>query len=301
MNMRTLLTKAASITLAATLFLTACGAQTQTSDPASTPSSEPTVAAEAWKPTKAIEYIAPAGAGGGWDTTARTTAKVLEEDKIIGQSLAVVNKPGGGGAIGWKYVDDKKGEDVNHTLFVTSPPIIFVPLNGQSDLNHQDFTPIAALTADYAAFIVRADSPYQTLEDLMNELKSSPDKVSVAGTSSPGSMDHMQFLLTADKYGVDVAKVRYVSFQGAEGMAQLLGGHVTVLSSDVGDAIEQYRAGNVRVLAITSPERLAGDAADFPTVKEQGIDFEFTIWRGVMGHKDMSQMRCNIMRMPLKK
>lgn len=276
-------------------MLAACGgskAAQETPAPAPAPaggeSASSTPAPEAWKPSKPIEYVAPAGAGGGWDTTARTTAKVLNEEKIITQPLTVVNKTGGGGAVGWKYIFDKSGDDLNHTLFVTSPPIIFVPLNGNSDLTHRDFQPIAALTADYAAFIVRADSPYKTLTDLMNALKTEPGKVSVAGTSAPGSMDHMQFLLAAEKAGVDVSKVRYVSFQGAEGMAQLLGGHVTVFSSDVGDAIEQYRAGKVRVLGVTAPKRLEGDAKDFPTVKEQGIDMEFTVWRGVMAHKKMS-------------
>ena len=89
--------------------------------------------------------------------------------------LAAVNKPGGGGAIGWAYIDGKKTD--NHLLFPTSPPIMFVPLNGQSDLGHKDFTPIAGLTADYAAYIVKADSPFQDMNDLAEAMKKDPTSV----------------------------------------------------------------------------------------------------------------------------
>ncbi|XUX07583.1 tripartite tricarboxylate transporter substrate binding protein [Sporosarcina sp. UB5] len=240
-----------------------------------------------WKPSKPIEFIVPAGAGGGWDTTARATAKVLEEQKIVNQRFAAVNKPGGGGAIGWAYVNDKKTDD--HLLFPTSPPIMFVPLNGQSDLGHKDFTPIAALTADYAAFIVKADSPFQNMNDLVDAMKKDPSSISVVGDSAPGSMDHMQFIKAVSAAGVDAKTVKYVSAQDGAGMTMLLGGQVEVYSTGVGEAVEQVRAGNVRVLGVTSEERLEGEVlSDFPTLKEQGIDDTFVVWRGIMGPKEMS-------------
>lgn len=242
---------------------------------------------EAWKPSKPIEFIAPAGAGGGWDTTARTVAKVMEEQKIVEQRMAVVNKPGGGGAIGWAYINEKDTDD--HLLFPTSPPIMFVPLNGQSDLGHKDFTPLAALTGDYAAFIVKADSPFKDMNDLVDAMKADPSSVSIVGDSAPGSMDHMQFIKAIHAAGVDAKGVKYVSSQDGAGMTMLLGGQVEVYSTGVGEAVEQVRAGNVRVLGITAAERLTGEVVkDFPTLVEQGIDDTFVVWRGIMGPGNMS-------------
>ncbi|WP_044339858.1 tripartite tricarboxylate transporter substrate binding protein [Rossellomorea aquimaris] len=239
-----------------------------------------------WTPSKPIEVVAPAGAGGGWDTTARTVSKLMEEQKIIEERMAVVNKPGGGGSVGWSYIDSKKGD--NHTMFVTSPPMFFVPLNGQSSLSHEDFTPIAGVIADYAAFVVDADSPYDTMNDLVDALKKDPASVSIVGVSSPGSMDHMQFVKAVKAAGVDVKKLKYVSAQDGSGMSMLLGGKVDVYSTGLAEASEQARAGKVKVLAITAPERLEGDTvSEFPTLKEQGIDDEFVVWRGFLGPKDM--------------
>jgi putative tricarboxylic transport membrane protein len=239
-----------------------------------------------WSPSKPIEVVAPAGAGGGWDTTARTVSKVMEEQKIIEERMAVVNKPGGGGSVGWSYIDSKKGD--NHTMFVTSPPMFFVPLNGQSTLSHKDFTPIAGVIADYAAFVVDADSPFDTMNDLVDALKKDPTSVSIVGVSSPGSMDHMQFVKAVKAAGVDVKKLKYVSAQDGSGMSMLLGGKVDVYSTGLAEASEQARAGKVKVLAITAPERLEGDTvSEFPTLKEQGIDDEFVVWRGFLGPKDM--------------
>lgn len=276
------------LVLCLSVILAACsGDKAEKPKDADTPDKPDASSGEAWKPSKPIEVIAPAGAGGGWDTTARTVAKVLEEQKIIDQRMAVVNKPGGGGAIGWAYVDGKNTDD--HLLFPTSPPIMFVPLNGQSDLGHQDFTPIAALTGDYAAYIVHADSPYNTMNDLAEAMKADPSSVTVVGDSAPGSMDHMQFVKSISAAGVDAKSVKYVSSQDGAGMTMLLGGQVDVYSTGVGEAVEQAKAGNIKVLGITAAERLTGETvADFPTLIEQGIDDEFVIWRGIMGPKNMS-------------
>lgn len=240
-----------------------------------------------WEPEKPIEFVAPAGAGGGWDTTARTVQQVLSEEGLVKNNIMVVNKPGGGGAIGWTYIHDQKDGDP-HTLFVTSPPIMFVPLNGQSEYNHKDFTPIAGLIADYAAFVVKADAKWQTMEDLVVDLKKNPRAISVVGDSAPGSMDHMQFVKAVHAAKVDARNIKFVSSQDGNGMAMLLGGQVDVYSTGLAEATEQAKAGKVRVLAITAPERLKEETvSEFPTLKEQGIDDEFIVWRGFMGPPNM--------------
>ncbi|MGE6203955.1 tripartite tricarboxylate transporter substrate binding protein [Guptibacillus hwajinpoensis] len=267
-----------SLLLGSVLLLSACGSN-ESAGNSSGDNGE-------WSPDKPIEMIAPAGAGGGWDTTARTISKVMEKENIIDKRMAVANKPGGGGAVGWSYVDKKGGD---HTLFITSPPILFVPLNGQSELGHNDFTPIAGVIADYSAFVVPANSPYDSMNDLVDALKEDPTSVSVVGDSSPGSMDHMAFVKAVKAGGVDIKQLKYVSAQDGSGMSMLLGNKVDVYSTGLAEATEQARAGKVKVLAITSPEPLEGETvSEFPTLKEQGIDDEFVVWRGIMGPKDMS-------------
>lgn len=246
---------------------------------------------EEWVPTEPIEYIAPANAGGGWDTLARTTSKVLEESGLSPQPLPVVNKPGGGGAIGWAYM---AGNEANpHKLFVTSPPIILVPLNGNSEYDHTNFTPIARLITDYMIVGVKADSPYLTIEELMDALKESPDSISIAGGSAPGSMDHIAIAGAANAAGVSAKDINYVPFSGGgEAITALLGGHVDVVSTGVGESSQHVEAGTIRILAISAPHRL-DNIPDVPTYKDAGIDFSFDIWRGVMAPKGISEAAIN--------
>ncbi|WLR49115.1 tripartite tricarboxylate transporter substrate-binding protein [Halobacillus litoralis] len=240
-----------------------------------------------WTPSKNIEIVAPAGAGGGWDTTARSVGKILEEEEITEQNVGVVNKEGGGGAVGWSYINSTNNP---HNIFVSSPPLIFVPLNGQSDLSHEDFTPLSNMIADYAAFAVADDAKWQDLNELFEDMKNDPSSVTVVGTSSPDSMDHMQFVTIAKKAGVDIQKIKYVSAQDGGGMTQILNGSADVYSTGIAETVEQVKAGKVRVLGITAEERLEGEVIeDFPTAKEQGIDATFVNWRGFFGPGDMTE------------
>ncbi|MEN2768580.1 tripartite tricarboxylate transporter substrate binding protein [Ornithinibacillus xuwenensis] len=239
-----------------------------------------------WKPEQAIEIVAPAGSGGGWDTTARMAAKVFNEAGIIEEDIGVVNKPGGGGAVGWAYVAGFDGS--NHNLFVASPPILLVPLNGQSEYGYEDFTPIANVIADYGAFAVREDAPWDNLNELFADMKEDPESITVVGTSSPGSMDHIQFVQIAKASGVDVTKIKYVTDPEGVGLTQLLNGSVEVFSTGVAETVEQVKAGTIKVLGITAEERLSGEVLeDFPTAMEQGIDASFVNWRGFFGPPNM--------------
>ena len=240
----------------------------------------------AFEPSSNIEVVAPAGAGGGWDTTAREVARVFGETGMIEENMTVINREGGGGAIGWAYVHGKDGDP--HSMFVASPPLMFVPLNGQSEHGHEDFTPIANVIADYGAFAVHADSEWEDLNDLFDQMKEDPQSVTVIGTSAPGSMDHMQFVRIAKAAGVDATQIKYVSDQEGGALTAVLNGSVDVFSTGVGETIEQVRAGNIKVLGITAEERMTGDVlSDFPTAMEQGIDEEFVNWRGFFGPPNM--------------
>ncbi|MFD6207140.1 tripartite tricarboxylate transporter substrate binding protein [Peribacillus sp. NPDC060253] len=242
-------------------------------------------------PKKAITIVAPSGAGGGWDLTARSFTKVLGETKLVKQPLTVENKPGGGGAV---FMADYATQqaDNNDMLFVNSPPVIINNLKkeGNSPYGYKNTTPLAQLTKDYGAIVVKADSEFKDLKSLLEVVKKDPRKLTFAGGSAPGSMDHLISILPAYEYGLDPTKLKYVSYDGGgEAITALLGGNADVIGTDASSVREFLKAGKIRVLAVTSTKRLGGDLKDIPTAKEQGIDAEFTIWRGVFGPQNMSE------------
>lgn len=240
-------------------------------------------------PDKPIVIVAPSGAGGGWDKTARSLGKVLNETKLVEQPITVENKPGGGGVVFMaEYVTKDKGNP--YRLFVKSPPILinYNKKEGNSPYGYKDVTPLAQLTRDYGVLVVRADSPYQDLKSILDEIKADPSKITLAGGSAPGSMDHLIAVLPAAKSGIDPKSVKYVSYDGGgEAIAALLGGNADMIATDASSVPEYLKAGKVRVLGVTSEERLGGDLKDVPTLKEQGIDATFNIWRGVFGPPEM--------------
>lgn len=241
-------------------------------------------------PKKALTVVAPSGAGGGWDLTARSFTKVLSETKLVEQPLIVENKPGGGGAVFMAEYATQQVQN-NEMLFVNSPPIIINNLKkeGNSPYGPKNTTPLAQLTKDYGAIVVKADSKFTDLKSVLDEVKKDPKKLTFAGGSAPGSMDHLISILPAYEYGVDPTQLKYVSYDGGgEAITALLGGNADVIGTDSSSVKEFLKAGKVRVLALTSPERLSGDFKDIPTAKEQGVDAEFTIWRGVFGPEKMS-------------
>ncbi|WP_127496737.1 tripartite tricarboxylate transporter substrate binding protein [Paenibacillus glycanilyticus] len=242
-------------------------------------------------PSKSLTLVAPSGAGGGWDMTARAITKVLTETKATDKAITVENKPGGGGAVFMAEYATKDVKD-NHKLFVSSPPILINHLKkeGNSPYGYNDTTPLAQLTKDYGAIAVAADSKYNDLKSLLDDMKTDPSKFTVAGGSAPGSMDHLVSILPAFKYGIDPKSVKYVSYDGGgEAITALLGGNADVLGTDASSLDQYLKAGKIKVLAVESPERLTGGSlADVPTLKEQGIDAEFLIWRGIFGPKEMS-------------
>lgn len=241
-------------------------------------------------PTKPIMFVAPSGAGGGWDLTARAITKILDETNLVKQTMTVENKPGGGGTVFMaEYATQDKNND--YKLFVNSPPIIINNLKaeGNSPYGYKDTTPLAQLTKDFGAIVVRADSKFQSMSQLLDAIKQNPKSVTVAGGSAPGSMDHLVAILPIYKSGIDPKIVKYVSYDGGgEAIAALLGGNTDVIATDASSVGEYVKAGKVRVLAVSAPERLGGVLKDVPTLKELGIDAEFTIWRGVFGPKQMS-------------
>jgi len=173
-----------------------------------------------------------------------------------------------------------------YKLFVNSPPLLINNLKkeGNSPYGFRDTTPLAQLTRDYGAIVVQKSSKYRDIRSLVDDLKKDPKRVTLAGGSAPGSMDHLIAVLPAYKSGIDPKKLKYVSYDGGgEAIAALLGGNADAIATDASAVGEYVKAGKVRVLAVTSPKRMGGILKDVPTLKEEGIDAEFTIWRGVFG------------------
>ena len=242
-------------------------------------------------PKKPITIVAPSGAGGGWDLTARSLSKVLSETKLVDQTLTVENKPGGGGAV---YMAEFATQEKNnpYKLMISSPPILInnEKKEGNSPYGYGDTTPLAQLTRDYGAIVVKNDSPFKDINSALEAIKADPTKVTVAGGSAPGSMDHLVAVLPAFKYGIDPKAVKYVSYDGGgEAIAALLGGNADLIATDASTIGEYVKSGKVRVLAVSSTERLDGELKDVPTFKEAGIDADFTIWRGIFGPKELKE------------
>ncbi len=237
-------------------------------------------------PSSNLDFVAPAGAGGGWDLTIRTIGKVLQDTKIVKVPMPVRNAPGAGGAVHLGTLQTKKGDA--RTITVYSPPIIFLNLNGTTEYSFRDLTPLANLIADYAAFVVKADSPYKNIMDVMNALKADPKSVKIGGTSSAGSMDHVQFLIMARAAGVpNLDKIDYIAFDD-DGATQVLGGHIDLFSTSLADVMGLVESGDLRVLAQTADRRIGtGIKGEIPTCIESGINETFVNWRGLFGAPGM--------------
>lgn len=260
------------------ILLTAC------SQTASTVSNED----KEWEPKRPIEMVAPARAGGGWDTFARVISNVIMEQEFMEQNIGVINKPGGTGAVGWAYI--QKIQDP-HNIFTTSTTMVFSMLAGNSQYSWNDMTPIANLAADYGIIAVREDAPWDSLTELMDDFKENPENFTVAGGNTPGGFDHVQFISLAMEAGIPLEDIRYVTDQSSGGLPILLNGTVDILSSKLGSGVvEQYRAGEIKILAVLSEERLEADTvSQFPTAVEQGYDTVFINWRGVYGPGGMTE------------
>ncbi len=238
-------------------------------------------------PSKALEFIAPANPGGGWDLTCRSSAKVLQEAKIVPVPITVINKPGGFGAVVWNDIVRNRRTD-DHTLVAFSSVLTTQLALKNIKGTYKDITPIASLFVDYGVIAVKKGSPYKTLKDLLAAIKQNPAQISAAGSSAPGGLDHLKLCLMAQAFGIVPKDIRYVAFDGgADALAALLGGHVAAFLGDAGEIASHSEAGTVLVLATLSPQRLHGIYKNTPTAKEMGVDVISGNWRGFYGPPEM--------------
>jgi putative tricarboxylic transport membrane protein len=213
----------------------------------------------------------------------------LQDNKLVTVAMPVTNKPGGGGGVTLSYLQEKKGSDT--IVAVYSAPLLLINLTGQTPLSYKDVTPLARLMADYDVFAVSKNSQYKTINEVMDALKKDIKSVKLGGNSAAGSLDHLAFLTMAKAAGVPVEKLKdidFISFQDGSAPAQLMGGHIDLLSSGLGDIKGILESGDAIGLATTADKRIGdGLFSKIPSCKEQGIDATFTNWRGLFGAPGM--------------
>ncbi|TSB48410.1 tripartite tricarboxylate transporter substrate binding protein [Alkalicoccobacillus porphyridii] len=235
-------------------------------------------------PSKTLELIAPATPGGGWDRTARSVQRTLNNQGVE-QNVTVVNKPGGGGEVGWQYLLQQD----SHYLALNSSLLMTGYLLGQSELSYESFTPISILSTEWLAVNVRADSEVEDAEDMMQQLKEDPKSLKIGVSPSLGSGNHLSFVQAAMEYGIDPKDLDFLVYNsGGDTMIAMLGGHIDIGVDSISGMREQYLADEVRILAITSDERV-DEFPDVPTWTEQGVDVVFPHWRGLMGPPNMNE------------
>jgi putative tricarboxylic transport membrane protein len=225
-----------------------------------------------------LKLVAPAAPGGGWDQTARTMQQALVAEKIA-RSVQVTNVAGAGGTVGLaQFVTGAKGD--GNQLMVNGFVMVGAILMNRAPVSLDQVTPIARLTEETQVIVVPANSPIKTAKDLAELVKKDVSKVTWAGGSA-GGIDHIMAALFAGAAGADASKVNYIPFSGGgESLAAILGGKVTAGISGYGEYEGQIKAGKLRAVGVTSPQRLPG--VDVPTFKEQGIDLVIANWRSVV-------------------
>jgi putative tricarboxylic transport membrane protein len=224
-----------------------------------------------------LKMMIPANPGGGWDQTGRSLAAAMQSAKLV-SSVQFENKGGAAGIIGLaQFANSSKGDP--NAVMIGGMVMVGGIILGKSAVNLSQVTPIARLTSEWEVIVVPAASPLKSMADLVKTLKENPGKVSWGGGSAGGT-DHILAGLIAKAVGVDPAKINYVPYKGGgEAVAAILGGHVTVGVSGIGEFAEQVKAGKMRALAQSSPAKLDS----IPSLKELGIDVELGNWRGIFG------------------
>ena len=257
-------------------------ASTPASSAASAPASAPAALPD--YPTGDLSIMAPAAPGGGWDSTARAFQKAIEDDGLTTKNVEVYNVEGAGGTIGLaQLADQEKGKP--DSLMVMGLVMLGAIRTNNAPVDLSQVTPIASLTAEWEAIVVKADSPYATLADLVTAFKADPKSVSWGGGSAGGT-DHILVGLLAKEAGVDPAGINYIAHSGGgEAIDAILSGAVTAGVSGVSEFTDQVEAGAMRYLAISADAKV--DGIDVPTIKDAGFDVTLANWRGIVAAPDI--------------
>ncbi|BBZ33216.1 C4-dicarboxylate ABC transporter substrate-binding protein [Mycolicibacterium confluentis] len=225
-----------------------------------------------------LRMMVPNSPGGGYDLTARTAVKILEDEDITGR-IEVFNVIGAGGTVAMARLMNERGN--GDLMMMMGLGVVGATFTNGSKARASEATALARVVEEQEGILVPADSPFRTVQDFVAAWKADPAKVTIGGGSNPGGPDHLFPMETAKAVGVDPTRVNFVSYDGGgDLLTALLGNKIAAGTSGLGEYVDQIEAGQVRVLAVSGEKRVEG--IDAPTLQESGIDLTFTNWRGVI-------------------
>jgi len=243
------------------------------------------LAAQAWEPTKNVEFIIPAGTGGGADQMARAVQGIVAKHGLMKQSILPINKAGGAGAEGFLDVKSSVGDP--HKIIITLSNLFTTPLATSVPFNWRDLTPVQMLALDNFVLWVNAKTPYKTPKDYIDAAKKAgPGKMKMGGT---GAKQEDQIITAAIEQSTGV-KFTYIPFKGGGAVAtQLVGGHIDSSVNNPIEAVAQWRAGNLRPLCVFDTKRLPYKSKvtdkmswyDIPVCKDAGLPVDYLMLRGI--------------------
>ncbi|WP_099867086.1 Bug family tripartite tricarboxylate transporter substrate binding protein [Pararhizobium haloflavum] len=241
-------------------------------------------------PAFAEECIAPADPGGGWDFTCRTAGKLLYDLQLVDEPVQVTNMPGGVGAVAWANVASRRADDAS-LIVATSTVGITEIAQGRYPSDASAMRWIGMLGTDVGVVVVPADSEYETLDQLVEQLNQDPASIAAAGSSGAGGWDHIRLLMLAEAGGLsseEYQQIRWVQFDGGSpAVTQMLGGQVDVVTTDLGEIAGFVESGDIRILAAMSDEPIPA-FPDAPTAIDQGYEVTGYNWRGFYTGGDVS-------------
>jgi len=252
------------------------------------------VSAFAFEPAKPL-CIAPAKPGGGFDLTCRIVSSGFKEAGLLETPMAVTFMPGGVGAVAYNHINATRRDDGNALVAFSSGSLLnLAQKKWGKNLDENDARWVGAAGVDYGAVIVSADAPWNSLAELVADIKTDPSGFVLGAGGGVGSQDWMKAAILMKAVGVDPKSMRYVAYEGGgEAIAALMGGHIRVYPGDMGEMKGQMAAGRLKVLAVMAPQRLSGEFKDVPTAAEQGYEAEWAILRGYYLGPDVSDEAYN--------
>jgi len=228
-------------------------------------------------PAKEVQVIIPWSAGGATDLIFRALGTTA--GKYLGKAVVIVNKPGGGGAVG--YTEGMKAAPDGYTLTAAVTPLTILPHSVSTAFTYRNFDPIINVVQDPSMFLVKSDAAWKSLKEFLGYAKKNPDMITV-GNSGAGGGVHLVALAFEKAAGV---KFNHIPFAGGgPSVTALLGGHVNAVSVSPPEGVSHVQAGKLRIIALFAHKRL-GMFPDVPTVREQGVDFAMGMWRGLIAPK----------------
>lgn len=237
----------------------------------------------------ATECIAPANPGGGWDFTCRQIGKIMLDIGAVSQPVQVTNMAGAGGGLAYNYVVTERNDDSDLIIAASSATTTRLAQNAYAGMTADQVRFVGAIGADPGVIVVAADSPFQSLGDMVDAINEDPGSVAFAGGSAVGGFDHIKPLMVMERAGfTDIKKIKYISVDGgADAITQTVGGFTQAMTGDMSEVVGFLKAGEIRVLAVLTDERVPG-FEDIPTAKEQGFDVVAVNWRGLYVPKGIS-------------